>query len=89
MKKRRCSLCGGKLVNNKCVECGLDNSKSDVCYQKNESRCNYEPLTHVHEKREEKRSYIPLKKENSLFRNRFRNKQQRTIKKHTIKKGNV
>ena len=27
MRRRRCSLCGGKLVNNKCVECGLDNSK--------------------------------------------------------------
>ena len=33
MRRRRCSLCGGKLVNNKCVECGLDNSKSDVSYR--------------------------------------------------------
>ena len=45
MRRRRCSLCGGKLVNNKCVECGLDNSKSDASYRVNESKCTHEPLT--------------------------------------------
>lgn len=52
MGRRRCSLCGGKLVNNKCVECGLDNSKSDASYRVNESRCDDKPLTHVHEEGE-------------------------------------
>lgn len=46
MKKKRCSLCGGKLVNNRCVECGLDNSKSDASYRVNESRYDYELSTH-------------------------------------------
>ena len=52
MRRRRCSLCGGKLVNNKCVECGLDNSKSDTSYRVNESKCTHEPLTHVHHEAE-------------------------------------
>ena len=25
---KRCYLCGGKLVNGRCVECGLDNEKN-------------------------------------------------------------
>ncbi len=29
MQKRRCYLCGGKLVNGVCVECGLDNKRND------------------------------------------------------------
>ncbi len=29
MKKGRCSLCGGKLVGNRCRLCGLDNSFND------------------------------------------------------------
>lgn len=29
MRKNRCSLCGGKLVNNRCTECGLDHTKND------------------------------------------------------------
>ena len=37
---KRCSLCGGKLVNNKCTLCGLDNSKSDANYKVNVSRCD-------------------------------------------------
>lgn len=46
---KRCSLCGGKLVDNKCTLCGLDNSKSDANYRVNVSSCDDEPLTHVHE----------------------------------------
>lgn len=45
---KRCSLCGGKLVDNKCTLCGLDNSKSDDNYKVNVSPCDDEPLTHVH-----------------------------------------
>ena len=31
----RCFLCGGQLVNGKCVSCGLDNSKNDKKYRLN------------------------------------------------------
>ena len=52
---KRCTLCGGKLVNNKCTLCGLDNSKSDENYKLNIGSCDNQPLTHVHgEKRPEK-----------------------------------
>ncbi len=29
MRRKRCTLCGGKLVNGICQECGLDNRKSE------------------------------------------------------------
>lgn len=48
MKKNRCSLCGGKLQNGRCVECGLDNTQNDKTYRINVSSCDGEPLTHVH-----------------------------------------
>lgn len=87
MKKRRCSLCGGKLVNNKCVECGLDNSKSDVCYQKNESRCNYEPLTHVHEKREEKKELYSFKERKQSVQKQIQKQAAKNYQKAYNKKG--
>lgn len=31
----RCTLCGGRLVNGKCTECGLDNTKNDKKYKLN------------------------------------------------------
>ena len=35
---KRCYLCGGKLVNGRCVECGLDNEKNTKkAYHLNES----------------------------------------------------
>lgn len=46
--RNRCQLCGGKLVNNICTECGLDNSKNDSNYTTNKYQCQDEPLTHVH-----------------------------------------
>lgn len=37
-RKNLCYLCGGKLVNGKCVECGLDNARScNKTYRLNES----------------------------------------------------
>lgn len=51
MRRRRCSLCGGKLVKNRCVECGLDNAQNDERYKNrvNKSVCDDKPMTHVHE----------------------------------------
>lgn len=50
MLGKRCSLCGGKLNHeNVCIECGLDNGKSDKNYKVNQSSCDKKPLTHVHE----------------------------------------
>lgn len=51
MRKRRCSLCGGKLVDNRCTECGLDNSRNDDMYKDilNKSNCDEKAMTHVHE----------------------------------------
>lgn len=62
MFRKRCRLCGGKLVDNKCTLCGLDNSKSDADYTVNVNHCDGKPLTHVHveEKKEE-----PKEKENA------------------------
>lgn len=52
---KRCTLCGGKLNSNGiCTECGLDNNKSDKNYRVNQSECDHEPLTHVHQEKNEK-----------------------------------
>lgn len=45
---KRCQLCGGKLKDNICVECGLDNSKNDDMYTFGQSECEHETLTHTH-----------------------------------------
>lgn len=46
--KKRCSLCGGKLVNRICTKCGLNNTKTDESYVLDTSGCENQPLTHVH-----------------------------------------
>lgn len=57
---KRCTLCGGKLNSNGiCTECGLDNNKSDKNYRVNQSECDHEPLTHVHQDKKEKPSKQP------------------------------
>lgn len=60
MKKKRCTLCGGKLNKEKrCVECGLVNDKDDSQYthRVNQSACDGRSLTHVHsEKKDPKKS---------------------------------
>lgn len=53
MFRKRCQLCGGKLVNNKCTLCGLDNSKTDADYQVNQSSCDHRPMTHIHTERQQ------------------------------------
>lgn len=46
MAKFRCRLCGGKLVNNRCTFCGLDNSCYDLesSYQETVSRQPEQPI---------------------------------------------
>lgn len=48
--KKSCTLCGGKLKDGICTECGMDNRKSDEMYQKalNQSDCKNMRLSHVH-----------------------------------------
>lgn len=48
--KDGCSLCGGKVRNGICTECGMDNRKSDKMYRHalNQGECKQESLTHVH-----------------------------------------
>ena len=61
---KRCTLCGGKLdSNNICMECGLDNNKSEQNYQINRSGCDDLPLTHVHREteKEQRRRYPELR----------------------------
>ena len=49
---KRCTLCGGKLDSHGvCKECGLDNNKNDKNYRVNQSSCDSQPLTHVHEEK--------------------------------------
>lgn len=65
----RCTLCGGKLDGNQvCVECGLDNSRSEKHYKINQSRCDGQPLTHVHE--ESRRTGSQMRTEPSKKRQR-------------------
>ena len=49
-KMKECSLCGGRLdSNNICVECGLDNSKSDANYiSAGKTHRDSDAMTHVH-----------------------------------------
>lgn len=50
MFQRRCTLCNGKLDGNHiCTECGLDNKVAERNYRVNQSSCDHQPLTHVHE----------------------------------------
>ena len=56
---KRCSLCGGRLDGNqRCILCGLDNTKSDEQYKHlvNRNDCEGEALTHVHEEVQERPS---------------------------------
>lgn len=63
MSGKRCSLCGGKLNHeNVCIECGLDNGKSDKNYKVNQSGCDRKPLTHVHEESVSKKKGTGKKK---------------------------
>ena len=47
-KRKTCSLCGGRLENNICTECGLDNSKSDDNYVYTPDSRHGGELTHSH-----------------------------------------
>lgn len=49
--KNTCSLCGGRLKNGVCTECGMDNRKSDELYKEvlNQSDCENMKFSHVHE----------------------------------------
>ena len=50
---KSCSLCGSRLNSSGiCIECGLDNKKTDAKYVINKSDCDRKPLTHVHEERQ-------------------------------------
>lgn len=58
--KRACSLCGGKLRDGICTECGMDNRKSDEMYRTtlNQSDCEHRSLSHVHDEK----SSMPYKR---------------------------
>ena len=46
---KRCSLCGGRLNQyNVCMECGLDNTKSDKNYNLRKNKEDNTSLTHEH-----------------------------------------
>ena len=49
--RNTCSLCGGKLKNGICTECGMDNRKSDEAYKGalNKNDCANMKFSHVHE----------------------------------------
>ena len=51
--KYTCSLCGGKLKDGICTECGMNNKKTDAMYQDRLNRSKYdhvsmESMSHVH-----------------------------------------
>ena len=55
MKKKRCNLCGGKIVNERCVSCGMYCRSAQGRYYLNERRPNYEQ-TEDYEKTGNKRT---------------------------------
>lgn len=57
--KDGCSLCGGKVRNGICTECGMDNRKSDKMYRHalNQGECKQESLTHVHNDKNKAEQY--------------------------------
>lgn len=68
MGKQRCSLCGGKIVDNKCIECGLDNTQNDEQYKNriNRSACDGEPMTHIHKEETPKKPQKQKKPKNRM-----------------------
>lgn len=74
--KKECRLCGGKLRDGICTECGMDNRKSDELYMKylNQGECDGEALSHVHEEKKEDRE-----KDRRERRGEEKNKSQRRI----------
>lgn len=83
---KRCQLCGGKLIDNKCTLCGLDNSKSDANYKLNESSCESQPLTHVHTEEPQKEN---KKKSKNKVKANTKSKSVKTTKKSSKKWGAV
>lgn len=57
----KCFLCGGRVVNGICTECGMDNKKTDNTYKSriNRNDCEEQPMTHVHEQGQVKRYQNP------------------------------
>lgn len=66
MFEKRCSLCDGKIVNMRCVDCGLDATKSDESYKLNWSSCDHQPLTHVHEDQDSRAAKRDFKRKQML-----------------------
>jgi len=87
MFARECSLCGGKLRNNICTECGLDNSKNDSMYRGmiNKSDCDGAPLTHVHEDPAEKPKRVKVKKQKAESSYNYTDGQKSKDKKKSVK----
>lgn len=67
--KNTCSLCGGKLKNGICTECGMNNQKSDEMYRDRLNRSKYdhasmESMSHVHTEQGVKQYQQPVLNEN-------------------------
>ena len=71
--KNTCSLCGGKLKDGICTECGMNNQKSDEMYRDRLNRSKYdhtsmESLSHVHTEQGVKQYQRPPLNENRSTR---------------------
>ena len=69
--KNTCRLCGGKLKNGICTECGMDNRKSDRMYRDRLNRSQYdhgtmESMSHVHTEQGVKPYKQPALNENKV-----------------------
>ena len=67
--KNTCSLCGGKLKDGICTECGMNNQKSDEMYRDRLNRSKYdhtsmESMSHVHTEQGVKQYRRPALNEN-------------------------
>lgn len=81
---KKCSLCGGDLDGrNICKECGLNNNKSEKNYKVNQSSCDGQPLTHIHEEKyrlkEEERKSDNIDKTEKTQREYARQRNQYTM----------
>ena len=49
MGKMRCFLCGGRVANGVCTECGMPQQRHETNHDLNKNDCDGKTLPHVHE----------------------------------------
>lgn len=70
MSKNRCYLCGGKLLNGRCQDCGLDNARSqNKKYRLNQSGLDYK----IKSRQQEKDALRHKEKDDEVYKDKIEN----------------